>query len=170
MNPIDPLIDPKLMDVLKQWHCFTQQNSENLKLVFSAFTPVQDSLQVTQQVLQRLQNKPFAVEQSAVPSEAVSNAYRELIDIQQAAFKKEQEVYFRYWSIGLNNGKQMMSALQGVSSPQQALAAYLEANLDLARQYQDNFSEQLSDLNQIKAAYSAWWQKTLEAVSAQSTT
>ncbi|TWH71366.1 hypothetical protein LX59_01650 [Azomonas agilis] len=165
MTTAAPLIEPKLINILKQWRCFSHQNAENLQLFCSAFTPVHDSLQITQQVLKQWHDKPWTLpEQPSVDSSALSNAYRELIDIQQAALEKEQEAYFRYWTTALTNSKQMINALQGVSSPQQALVAYLEANLDLARQYQEDVSEQLTDLNQIKAAYTAWWQKTLESL------
>ncbi|SEI55473.1 hypothetical protein SAMN04244572_02124 [Azotobacter beijerinckii] len=164
----DAAIDPKLSEALKRWNDYASESAQNVQVLFEAITPVKDTLQIAQQITDSLQRTHWTpTGTNWVNPSALFTAYQELAEIQLAALEKESDCYIRFLTTTLGTGKQITEAMQGASSPQQFLASYLDASLNIVQQYQDDASKQASTLSQIQSAYSAWLQKTLESLSAK---
>ena len=164
----DTSIDPKLSEAIKRWSDYANESAQNVQVLFEAFTPVKDTLQIAQQIMGTLQHVDWTSANANWANQSVLlGAYQELAEIQLAALEKESDCYVRFLTTTFGTGKQLAEATQGATSPQQLLASYLDASLDIVQQYQDDASKQASTLGQIQAAYNAWLQKTLEGLNAK---
>lgn len=159
-------IDPKLSDAIKHWNDYASESGQNVRAMFEAITPIKDTFQIAHQIMDSVQHTGWmpAGTNWMNPS-ALFAAYQELTEIQLAAQEKESDCCIRFLTTTLGAGKQVAEAMQGVSSPQQFLASYLEASLNIIRQYQADVTQQASIFVQIQSAYNAWLQKTLESLS-----
>lgn len=157
-------IDPSLTAALQHWSAYSAESTRNALVVMQAITPVKDTLQVTQQVLDSMQHVDWTpLNQKVADPEVYSTAYNELTDIQIATVKKLYEGYGELLSTAKKSGQQLAEVGEGADSPQQWLAAWLEANLAIVKEYQNDISDQADSLNAIQAAYKAWFQKTIES-------
>ncbi|MFB8829394.1 hypothetical protein ACE0DR_08470 [Azotobacter sp. CWF10] len=156
-------IDPKLFDAIKHWNDYANESGQNARVLFEAMTPVKDSLQIARQVMESMQHTSWMpIGMPWMKPSALFSAYQELTEIQLAAQERESDCYIRFLTTTLGAGKQVAEAMQGATTPQQVLASYLEAGLNIVRQYQADVSEQASTLSEIQSAYNAWLQRTLE--------
>lgn len=165
MDAVTPnaTIDPKLFDAIKHWNDYANESGQNVRVIFEAMTPVKDSLQIARQVMESMQHTSWMpIGMPWMKPSALFSAYQELTEIQLAAQERESDCYIRFLTTTLGAGKQVAEAMQGATTPQQVLASYLEAGLNIVRQYQADVSEQASTLSEIQSAYNAWLQKTLE--------
>jgi len=164
----DTSVDPKLSEAIKRWSDYASESAQNLQVLFDAVQPFKDTLQVSQQVMGALQRTDWRSANSNWLSQSVLlGACQELMEIQLAALEKESDCYMGFLSTTFGAGRQVAEAMQGTSSPQQLLASCLDASLNIAQQYQNDASKQVSTLGQVQSAYNAWLQKTLESLSEQ---
>lgn len=159
-------IDPNLADAIKHWSEYSAESARNALILFEAITPLKDAIQVGDQVVEAMKQTNWRpVTTKLGDPAAFSDACKELAEIQMAALSKWYEGYLQYLKTTQQSSEQLGTALRGVGSPQQALAAYLEASLAIMKQYQADTSKQASSISEIQAAYKAWFQKTLQNFS-----
>jgi len=162
-------IEPSLADAIKHWNEYSAENAKNALIVLEAITPLKDALQVSEQVVEAMkQTNWFPVGTTLANPGVLTDAYKELAEIQMAALGKWYDGYAQFLKTTQQSGEKFTAALQDVNSPQQALAGYLETSLAVTKQYQADASDQASNLSAVQAAYKAWFQKTLQSLSAKS--
>lgn len=164
-NTADTPIDPKLADALRRWNDYASASAQDLQALGGAFTPVKDALQIGQQVVMSMQRIDWTPGEPNWPNpSAMTAAGQDLADLQLAALEGGSECCERFLTTTLGGVRQVASALRGATSPQQMLAAYLDASLDIAQQFRADASAQAATLGQIQAACNAWLQRTLESL------
>lgn len=164
-NTQDP-IDPRLVEALQQWNTFSAQNAKDALNTFEAITPLKDTAQINAQMLESLQDTDWqSVAQNMANPASFAKAYKELADIQMAAFSRWNNGFIEFMQTTLESGGQLSALKPDFDSPQQALAAYLETGLEIMQQYQEGANNQASDMNTIQSAYKAWLYKTLQDFS-----
>ncbi|NVK39777.1 MAG: hypothetical protein HWE39_00915 [Oceanospirillaceae bacterium] len=163
-QPVNELIDPSLQDAVEHWSDYAKDSLQTAEVVLRLYTPVKDSLQITQQVLESVQENDWTPSATLPDAATFSGIVSELSDIQVAALKRMSDDFNRYLDTSVEAGKLFGETLKTDGDPQQQLAAWLETSLKVTKAYQDDFSQQLSDLGAIESAYKAWWQKSLESL------
>jgi len=162
------IIEPSLADAIKHWNEFSVENAKNAQILFEAITPLKDVQQISDQVMEAMKQTNWSPAGTKLVDPAVySEAYKELAEIQMAALNKWYDGCSQFLKTTQQCGEQFAAAMQGVSTPQQALAGYLEASLAVTKQYQADANDQTSNLTAIQSAYKAWFQKTLQSLSAK---
>lgn len=161
-------IDPKLSEAIRHWNDYANESGQNVRVLFEAMTPVKDSLQIAQQIMDSVQHRGWTPGSAHwMKPAALFSAYQELTEIQLAAQERENDCCIRFLTTTLGTGKQVAEAMQGASTPQQVLASCMEASLNIVRQYQADISEQAETFSQIQSAYKAWLQRTLDSLSSR---
>ncbi|MFC6672245.1 hypothetical protein [Marinobacterium aestuariivivens] len=158
----DTFVEPKLAEALQHWSDYTGESLQNERVVLQAITPLKDSAQLSQQLIESLRESGWPTSAWPDPTR-LSQAAAELTDIQLAAWNRMLDGYSTFLKTSVEAGSRLGEVAQQDGDPQRQLAAWLEAWLAITRQYQSDFSNQLSNLNAIQAAYRAWWQKTLQS-------
>ncbi len=162
------IVDPSLSDAIKDWNDYTAESVKNALIVLEAITPVKDNVQVTQQVIEAFKNTDWQpASKKLLDPEVLAAVGRELAEIQKAAMERLMEGCNQYLVTTQEAGKKFADNLKDVKSPQQFLAAWLESSLDLVKDYQQNATDQASNLGTIQSAYKAWLQSTLQNLSAK---
>lgn len=159
--------DTKLSEAIRHWNDYASESTQNLQDLFGAFTPLKDNLQVMQNLLQALYLGWTPAGLGRMNPAALTDACRELAEIQKAAQDKGSDCYQRLLNTTLSAGQQLAEAVQGATSPQDFLGSYLDASLGIVKQYQADANAQASAFCQIQSAYRAWLQKALENLYSQ---
>ncbi|GGO81363.1 hypothetical protein GCM10011348_20220 [Marinobacterium nitratireducens] len=163
---VTELFDTSLLDAVEQWNDYANDNAQTERVLWGLFTPVKDSLQIAQQVMEAVQAGNWTLPASLPDPEVLGGITSELGDIQAAAFQKMLDEVGRYQNTGAEAGKLLSEALETSGEPQKQLASWLEASLKVTKAYQEDFNQQLADLGAIQSAYTAWWQKSVESLFA----
>lgn len=163
-QPVNELIDPSLQKAIEQWKSYVSDTVQTEQVVLRLSTPLKDTLQITQQVMESMQANDWKAPTDPPDPKTLTDIACELSDIQVSAFGKIQENYSSYLETGVKGGTELVEALLIEASPQQRLAAWLDASLEVTKQYQEDTTQLVSDLSAIQAAYTAWRQKSLESL------
>jgi len=167
----NPFIDPKLADAIRHWNEYSAESAKNALILFEATTPLKDALQISDQVNEVMNHAEwFPVAARLADTAAFADAYKELAEIQIAALSKWYSGYIQFVKTIQQSSERLATPMRNVGSPQQALAAFLEASLTIMKEYQADTSKQVSSISEIQAAYKAWFQKTLQNLSGKSVT
>jgi len=167
-EPAAEIIDPSLTHAIKDWNDYSSESVKNALIVMEAITPIKDTVQVTQQVIQALQETDWKPDnKKLLDPESLLAAGRELAEIQKAAIERMLEAYNEYLKVTRQAGDKYAEKLKAAKSPQQLLAAWLEASLEMVKEYQSGINDQASTLGTVQSAYKAWLQNTLQNLSAK---
>lgn len=160
---MDTFVEPKLAQALQRWSDYAGESVQNELVVLQAITPLQDAAQLSQQLMATFENGGWPQAIAWPDPTRLSQAVSELTDIQLAAWNRLLDGYGTFLKTSVEAGTRLGQVARQDGDPQQQLAAWLEAWLDVSKSYQSDLSDQLSSLNAIQAAYRAWWQKTLQS-------
>lgn len=160
-------IDTKLSEALKHWSDYASESPQNLQALFGSFNPLKDNVQIVQHMLQALYLGWTPASLGRMNPAALTDACRELAELQRAAQDKGTDCCQRFLNTTLSVGQQIAESVQGATSPQDFLGSYLDASLGILRQYEYNARAQATAFGKIQSAYRAWLQKTLENLYAQ---
>jgi len=166
-----PVIDPALSEAINHWNEYASHSAQNMTALLETFNPLQNALQVGQSIAEAMrfaQWTPASMTLANPAAFSLSVAVKELAEIQLSALNRGYEDYTQLLKTTQGAGQQFAEAMQGAANPQQLLAAYLEASLKIAKQYEADFGNQASNLNDLQGAYNIWLQRTLDSLTAQS--
>ncbi|NHN76178.1 hypothetical protein HA520_02580 [Azotobacter chroococcum] len=162
-----PMIDPALSEAIKHWNDYASESAQNMHALLATLDPLQGALQIGQSVAEAVRFAHWTPAGMSLANPAIfslSLAFKELSNIQLAALNRGYEAYTQILKTTLGIGQQLAETMQGAANPQQLLAAYLEASLNIAKQYEADISNQVSNLNDLQAAYNIWFQRTLDSL------
>jgi hypothetical protein len=147
-----------LSQAIKQWNDYAADSAKDMTVLLHAATPIKDFVQVTEQVGKVMKETDWvATGKKLMDAKAVSEVWQEFMEIQLATVMAMRGGTDQLLKTTQGSGKLLSTATKDISSPQRALAAYLQVSLGFLKQCQANATEQAEKLNAIRAAYNAWF-------------
>ncbi|GLS28053.1 hypothetical protein [Marinibactrum halimedae] len=160
-------LDPKLEKALSRVVETGKTTIENMNVVARAITPFKTFAQINDNTTNFLNSVDWGnvVKNSYLP-ESYQTPLTQLAEIQQAAIKTTVEGQASFFKTLSTEGKEIASTPVPIEKPQEAMADYIDKSLDLYDDVNEAMKEQASQLNTVQSAYMAWYQNTLQSMSA----
>lgn len=165
-TPKNDLIDPKLSDALQHWSDFYTQNTQDIMKLIKWMNPEKDAQQLTQQFNEMLQSTDWPSVMNNWMSPALfwgsfQGAYAELEELNKVTAEACVKAGQQLMEVGQQATDQLSSIQQNPANPQEALAAYLETSLEIAKKFQEVTSQQTEEMNGLQTARKIWFERTL---------
>ncbi len=164
--PIDFSVDSDLQQAMTRAADVFQSSFTELDLLKNAFNPIQNFMEVSNQVTNLLSSINWLnAFKPSIDLAVYQSSMSELMEVQKASMEKLSEVQKKILQDSLQEFKQTSSSTSAEQSPQKNLANMINASIDGYEKLQSDLGEQGAILNSINAAYLAWFQKTIQGLN-----
>lgn len=159
-------IDPALESAMQRWADTTQQALEEINTARDGINPLQSFLQSSARTTEFLSSLDwFSVFQKPQKVEEYQQIAQDFSDFLTAATQKVSEDQSELLQTMVKDAGDMIGTPPSLTNPQAALAAWINKGLDSYNSTKQNLDNQLQTAISIQAAFLAWYQQSLAAIS-----
>lgn len=171
MNDNLSLIDPKLSNALQQWSDYYKKSAQDTMTLLKWMAPVKDAQQMSEQLTELLKSTDWQTVSRNWTDPALfwgtlQGAYSELAELQKASVEAGIKGAQQLLEVSQQASKTLSSVEPTPAQPQQTLAAYLQASLDVVKQYQEASNQQMEEISGLNSAGKVWLERTLTGQNA----
>lgn len=164
-------IDPKLTAALQHWSDFYTQNTQDIMKLINWMNPEKDAQQLTTQFNVLLKSTDWQSVMNNWMSPALfwgsfQGAYSELEELNKVTAEACVKAGQQLLEMGQQATDKLSSVAQNPANPQEALAAYLETSLEIAKTFQEVTNQQSEEMSGLQTARKVWFERTLTGQNA----
>lgn len=157
----------ELTDALNRLNKYSTQLTKDWNVLTEAYNPIKDTLQVTSQVQDLLEDLDWSkLSANFAKPELSVTSLKELNEIQTAAFQLFTDSVKENVDAAFASEKENVGKLQEVNDPVSLAATMINLAIDQLEDFNSHLVNQSKATMRVKSAYMAWWQKTLQTLTA----
>lgn len=156
----------KLATSFERLRAISIEGEKDMRLLMESFDPTKDAMQVNRQLSELMASLDWSqVSSNLKDTAAYTGPMNELVEIQTAAMKELGQSQQRAFQSALSGSQAYLGAFGVATDPEAMFAAMIDANIDQFEEMKANAVRVAQDAARIKAAYMAWAEKTLRALT-----
>jgi len=156
----------KLAKSFERLRAISIEEEQDMRLLMESFDPTKDAMQINRQLSELMANLDWSqVSANLKDPAAYTGPMNELVEIQTAAMKEFGQSQQRAFQSALSGSQAYLGAFGDAADPASLVAAMIDANIDQFEEVMANAVRVAQDSARIKAAYMAWAEKTLRALT-----
>ena len=166
-KPVEPSdSQTKLAKSFERLRAISIEVEQDMRLLMESLDPTKDAMQINQQLSELITSLDWSqVSANLKDPAAYTDPLNELVEIQNAAMKELSQSQQRAFQSALSGSQAYLGAFGGARDPASLVAAMIDANIDQFEEMKANAVRLAQDSARIKAAYVAWAEKTLRALT-----
>lgn len=161
-------LNPTLTSAIERWQTTATEMTEDLSQLENALNPMQTFVQKTTNTYDYLSNVDWMTIMTAAEKPSLlREVFEEYTDLQTSALQRitsDQEALIDTITA---NSRSAINNSGSLHDPQAMCAHYLDKSLDTLLDIKTNVENQMQTASSINAAFSAWYQQSLDTLSKQ---